>query len=64
MQSDVENWETNTDDMADTLGISSRRLQQLESEGWIVGKVGRNRWNVSKTIQSYLMHTTLSAIYS
>lgn len=45
---------TNTADMARTLSISDRHLQQLAADGWVDGRVGRDRWNVFRTIATYL----------
>lgn len=45
-----------TADMARTLGISVRRLQQLAAEGWLEGKTGRDEWNLFRTTQTYLAY--------
>lgn len=50
-----------TKEMAEVLNISPRRLQQLASEGWIVGRASHGRWNVAETVQSYLKHVMLQA---
>lgn len=48
-----------TKEMAELLDISPRRLQQLASEGWIVGRASHGRWDVAETVQSYLRHVML-----
>lgn len=48
-----------TQEMAEVLDLSPRRLQQLASEGWIVGRASHGRWNVAETVQSYLKHVML-----
>ena len=48
-----------TQEMADLLQISPRRLQQLASEGWIIGRASHGRWDVAETVQSYLKHVML-----
>lgn len=50
-----------TQEMAEVLDLSPRRLQQLASEGWIVGRASHGRWNVAETVQSYLKHVMLQA---
>lgn len=57
-----ETTETETADMADMLGVSARRLQQLAAAGWIKGKTNRNRWNVHRTAGSYLKHVAQCAL--
>lgn len=48
-----------TQEMAEVLDLSPRRLQQLASEGWIVGRASHGRWNVAETVQSYMKHIML-----
>lgn len=46
--------------MAEVLGISERTLQQLSKDGWIEGKLGRDRWALAKTTRSYMTHVQLT----
>lgn len=57
----AENLRVSTTAMADALGISTRRLQQLVAGGWIDGRMRRDSWDLGATIRSYLTHQKLSA---
>lgn len=50
-----------THEVAELLGISPRRLQQLAAGGWIVGRKSHGRWDVTKTVSSYLTHLMLQS---
>ncbi len=47
---------TSTADMAAIVSLTPRRLQQLAAEGWLEGRVGRDQWNVLRTVRTYLSH--------
>lgn len=40
-------------EMAEMLGVSHRRLQQMISEELILGKIGRNSYDISRVIVSF-----------
>lgn len=40
-------------EMAEMLGISQRRLQQLVAEDWVAGKIGRNEFDITQVISSF-----------
>lgn len=45
-----------TADMAAIIGLTPRRLHQLEAAGWIEGKAGRDQWNLFRTVSTYLAY--------
>lgn len=42
-----------TQELAAILGVTDRRVQQLQKEG-VISQVGRNEYNLSETIQRYI----------
>lgn len=52
-----------TAEMAAVVGLSPRRLQQLEREDWISGRVARNAWNLSETVRSLQTHRLLASLH-
>ncbi|MBS0661006.1 MAG: hypothetical protein JSR82_22525 [Verrucomicrobia bacterium] len=49
----TERQEVDVETLANWLGITSRRLQQLAAEGKVCGPVAHGRWRLRATVRSY-----------
>lgn len=50
---DATKWTCSTSELAEILGLSDRRIRQLEQEG-VISKIERGKFNLPKAVQQYI----------
>ena len=46
-------WTCSTSELAEILGLSDRRIRQLEQQG-VISKIGRGKFNLAQAVQQYI----------